>query len=139
MECWSDGLAMIPICSTAAPHSPSPERETASKRRSRYRSNSLQLMKNWHCGLEQTKRHLWLRSLDPQTGQNSHQFSSFSSLVVEESAPLLSPSVKCVGDGEDRKRSALSPVRIRGGRCPPQLLSGPERPPSPPGRSLPHC
>src|SRR5207237_8914509 len=108
MEYWSDGLAMIPICSTAAPHSPSPERETASERRSRYRANSLQLMKNWHCGLEHTKRHLWLRSLDRQTGQNSHQFSCFSCLVAEESERLISSSSTCVGDGEERKPSQPS-------------------------------
>src|SRR2546428_7008467 len=133
MECWSNGLAMIPICSTAAPHSPSPERETASERRSRYRSNSLQLMKNWHCGLEQTMRHLWLRSLDPQTGQNSHQFSCFSCLVVDESERLISSSVKCVAGGEERKRSELNAVRTVCGRCPPYLFSCPNRPPSPSG------
>ena len=48
-------------------------------------SNSLQLMKKWHRGLEQTKRHLWLRSLEPQTGQNSHQFSCFFSSVLDGS------------------------------------------------------
>jgi hypothetical protein len=41
----------------------------------RYLSNSLQLMKKKHRGSEQTKRHFWLRSFEPQMGQNSHQFS----------------------------------------------------------------
>ena len=40
-------------------------------------SNSLQLMKKRQRGLEQTKRHLWFTSLELQTGQNSHQLSSF--------------------------------------------------------------
>jgi hypothetical protein len=31
--------------------------ETGRRIGSLYKSNSLQLMKNWHCGLEQTKRH----------------------------------------------------------------------------------
>ena len=48
-----------------------------------HRSNSLQLMKNWHLGLEQTKRHFWLISLELQMGQNSHQFSGLSCSLSE--------------------------------------------------------
>jgi hypothetical protein len=35
-------------------------------------------MKKWHCGSEQTKRHLRLMSFAPQTGQSSHHSSAFS-------------------------------------------------------------
>src|SRR5205823_11846018 len=60
-----------------------------------------------------------VEKLRPTDRQNSHQVSCFSCLVVEESERLISSSVKCLCDGEERKRSELNAVRIVCGRCPP--------------------
>jgi hypothetical protein len=52
--------------------------------RADHMSNSLQLIKKLQRGLLQTKRHLWFSSFAPQNGQQSHQFSSFSSRLAVE-------------------------------------------------------